>query len=342
MKRFLSSACIASLLVSPAASEEAPGPAKAPPAAEASPGGAPQAPAALPRGVVARVNGRDVTLDEYVNYLLASLGRSRLDEYVNRLLVEEKAKASGVALEPAEVEAAVQETIERTIKSQYRGDRDVYAEALRRRHRSLEEEVARLRQELYYDMLLERWIVRSRKVSEADVARRFEEVYGEGGVQYVLRHVLVSTRPRAVSEEGHGGAEAAGFARRTPKEARERAEEARREVLRGVPFSEVVRKYSDDPYTRRAEGRIPRYRAKMFGESFHAAVERLTPENRVSEVVESPRGYHVIELVEKRTTKLEDVRAEIESWLKTAPPSARERQEALRGIREAAKIEGLD
>lgn len=342
MKRFLCSVPLAFLLVSPAAPEETVGPREAAPDAKAAPGGAPGAPAALPQGVVARVNGRDVALEEYVNYLLASIGRSRLDEYVNRLLVEEKAKASGVSLDPAEVEAAVQETIERTIKSQYRDDRAAYLEALRRRHRSLEEEVARLRQELYYDRLLERLIVQSRKVSEADVMRRFEELYGEGGVQYALRHVLVSTRPRATSDEGEGGAEAAGLARRTPKEARERAEEARREVLRGVPFSEVVRKYSDDLYTRRAEGRIPRYRAKMFGESFHAAVERLTSENRVSDVVESPRGYHVIELVERRATKLEDVRAEIESWLKTSPPSARERQETLRALREAAKIEGLD
>ncbi len=306
------------------------------------PGAAPEAKAGsgLPPGVVARVNGRDITLEEYVGYLLASIGRSRLDEYVNRLLVEEKARASGVSVEPSEVEAAVQETIERTIRSQYRGERQTYLEALRRRNRTLEEETSRLRQELYYDMLLDRLIVQSRKISEEDVVRRFEELHGENGVQYAIRHILVSTRPVAGSGDAEGPG--TGLVRRTPKEARERAEKARQEILAGLPFAEAVRRYSDDAYTRRQEGRIPRYRGKMFGEKFHAAVESLTPEKPLSEVVESPRGYHVVELVEKRVTKLEDVRSEIEAWLKTAPPTPRERQEALRALREAAKIEGLE
>lgn len=316
---------------------------KAAPPAEAESQGAPagaKTPSGLPPGVVARVNGRDITVEEYTSYLLASIGRSRLDEYVNRLLVEEKARASGISLEPSEVEAAVQETIDRTIRSQYRGEKETYLESLRRRHRTLEEEIARLRQELYYDMLLDRLIVQSRKISEADVVRRFEELHGEKGVQYVLRHILVSTRP--MSDSSRGESAEGTITRRTPMEAKERAEKARQEILAGLPFAEAVRKYSDDAYTRRQEGRIPRYRARMFGDKFHAAVEALTPEKPLSEVVESPRGYHVIELVEKRVTKLEDVRSEIEAWLKTAPPTPRERQELLRGLREAAKIEGLE
>jgi parvulin-like peptidyl-prolyl isomerase len=287
------------------------------------------------------VNGRDVTVEEYASYLLASIGKTRLDEYVNRLLLDEKARGLGIRIEQDEVEGAVQETLDRTIKSQYQGDRDAYVQALARRNRTPEEEASRLRQELYYDMVERRIILESRKVTEADVAARFEELYGEGGVEYVLRHILVSTRPRLAPSGTGAVAGGEEIARRTPREARDRAEEARKAILGGLPFAEAVQKYSDDPATRRTDGRIPRYRARLFGERFHSVVQKLTPEKPLGEVVESPRGYHVVELVEKRATKIEDVRAEISKWLEGSPPSVRERQQLLRDLRAQAKIEGL-
>ena len=42
----------------------------------------------LAPGIVARVNGRDISVEEYASYLFATLGRSKLDQYVDRLLIE--------------------------------------------------------------------------------------------------------------------------------------------------------------------------------------------------------------------------------------------------------------
>ena len=293
--------------------------------------------AELPPGVVARVNGRDITMEEYVNYLLATFGKSKLDEYVNRLLLDDEARRLGIQVEPQQVEAAVEDRVERTIKSMYQGNKDAYVQALLRRQTNLDDEKVRLRQELYYDTLWKQAALKIREVTEEDLRRQFEKTYGEGGVQYVLRHILVSTRGAAVKE----GEKDSGGARRTPGEAKERAEKILAEIKGGLSFTQAVKQYSDDTFTRRNDGRIPYYRKGAYGDKFHAAVEQLTQEKPLSDVVESPRGYHIIELVEKRVTKFDDVKADVEKSLKERPPSYEDKQKLLLKLREKAKIEGL-
>lgn len=299
----------------------------------------------LPPGVLAVVNGREITIDEYVGYLLASIGKSRLDEYVNRLLLDEEARQLAVSVTPQEVEAAVEERIRRIIKSLYLGKREEYLADLEKRHTDLEGEKVRLRQEVYYDMLMNRVVLGTREVTEEAVRRQFEKIYGEGGVQYVLRHILISTRsPRAgpgEAEAGSGGGTRGRIIRRSPGEARERAEKILQEIRGGLEFTQAVKQYSDDAFTKANQGRIPNYRKGSFGDSFHAAVEELTPESPVSGVVESPRGYHIIQLVEKRTTRFEDVKDDVEEVVRNLPPSAEERQSLLVRLRKEAKIEGL-
>ena len=46
--------------------------------------------AALPEGVIARVDGQDVTLDAYKDYLLRLVGKDRLQHFIDELLVEKK------------------------------------------------------------------------------------------------------------------------------------------------------------------------------------------------------------------------------------------------------------
>jgi parvulin-like peptidyl-prolyl isomerase len=347
-------ALVASLfLVRHPAGAQEPKPAEepAPAAAEkagAPPQAAPPLPSADPRfpaGVIARVNGRDITVDEYAGYLLASIGKSRLDEYVDRLLLDAEAKSLGVAVTPEEVEASVEERVDRTIKGLYKGNKEAYASNLERRRSSVEEEKARLRQERYYEILREKVILKTREVGEEDIRREFERVHGEGGVRYTLRHILVSTRPASARpEDGAAGDDASKTAPEPPRtkaESRERAEKVLAEIRGGLDFVQAVKQYSDDHFTKKNDGRIPTYRKGAFGNDFHAAVESLTPESPVSGVVESPRGFHIIQLVEKIQTKLEDVRGEIEKIAKTQPPSPRERLGLTSRLRDKAKLEGL-
>jgi parvulin-like peptidyl-prolyl isomerase len=335
----------------PGAEEPPPGtPEKTLPGKDTPPQGAPKdAPgqkdqaSALPEGVLARLNGREIRVDEYAGYLLASMGKSRLDEYIDRLLVEEEAKRHEITVAPDSVESSVTERIDRIVKSVYKGQQEAYLANLARRRSSLEEEKAKLRQERYYDLLRDAIILKTRQPSPADIQREFEKLYGEGGVRYTLRHILIAARPTGITapRSADEGAAAKTAGMRTKAEAKELAEKVLKELQTGGDFGQAVKQYSDDALTKKNDGRIPVYRKEYLGDDFHRAVSQLTPESPLSGIVESPRGFHIIQLVEKKVTRLEDVKADMEKAVKTEPPTAKERLELVAKLREAAKIEGM-
>lgn len=290
-------------------------------------GADPPAAGDLPPGVVARVNGRDITVQEYSRFLLELYGKTKLTELVDRVLVEQEARRLGIEVQPAEVEKEVDEHIEQTIRVLYRGDRERFESMyLGKRHMSMEEYRDFLRQKKAYDLLVDRCVIATREVSEEDVVRHFEETYGEGGVLYELRHILVSTRPRP------------GATPPSDEEARQKAERILGELRAGAEFTDLVRENSDDRLTRRNDGRIPLYRKDLYGPEFHRAVEGLTDDQRLSDVVRSDRGYHIVYLIRKNETKLEEKREEILEWLKTRPPALAEEQQFLRRLRARAEI----
>lgn len=302
----------------------------------------PPAPPALPAGVIARLNGRDVRVEDYVAYLFASLGKSRLDEFLDRMLLEEEARVLGIVVPAESVESALEERIERTIKGLYQGKREDFLQGLTRRRSTLEEHRAKLRQDLYYEMLTTEVVLKNRQVTEADLRRQFDRSYGEGGIQLVLRHILFAGQagtppgPQDPTRPSPPGA-----ASRATPEARERAEKALKEIQSGLSFAQAVKQYSDDAFTKKNDGRIPHYRQGFYGDPFHAAVMLLTAEKPLSGIVESPRGYHLIELVERQVTRFEDVKGEVEKIVRTQAPSPGEKRDLANQLRAKASVEGL-
>ncbi len=147
----------------------------------------------------------------------------------------------------------------------------------------------------------------------------------------MLRHILVSKRVR--TSEGPV---------RSDSEARARAAQILGELEGGLDFVQAVKQYSDDTFTKRNEGRIVHYRKEFYGDEFHQAVNSLVAEQPRSGVVASPRGYHLVELIERRATKFEDVKVELEAFFKTRPPTVEEKHALTARLREKAEIEGLD
>ncbi len=290
--------------------------------------------APLPAGVIARVNGRDIPVEDYVGYLFASLGKSRLDEFLDRLLLEEEAKSSGVSIAQDRVEAAMEEKIERTIKGLYQGSRKAFLDSLSKRRSSLEEHKAKLRQDIYYESLASELVLRTRQVTEPELRKQFEKSHGEGGVRNVIRHILITSRTGIDPAKPDGGG-------RPIADARERAEKVLKELQAGGDFVQAVKQYSDDAFTKKNEGRIPLYQKGFYGDAFHNAVMQLTPEKPLSGIVESPKGYHLIQLVERQATRFEDVQAELEKQIRTQTSTALERRMLLERLRVKAKIEGL-
>ena len=96
-------------------------------------------------------------------------------------------------------------------------------------------------------------------------------------------------------------------------EARKKAEDTLAKIKQGEDFAKLAEKLSDDPGSGKAGGDLGRFsRGKMVPE-FEAAAFALAP-GQVSEIVESPFGFHIIKVEEKQpggAKPLDAVRAEI-------------------------------
>lgn len=124
----------------------------------------------------------------------------------------------------------------------------------------------------------------------------FEHRYGRGGVRVQVRHVLSTTTLSA------------------PQTATERAAALRRTLSQGASFDDLLAKSHDrvtrrllrDPERRGQAGTLPNYNYHRYGEAFADAVRGLAV-GEVSAPVASSVGVHLIELVARTTTQLEDV-----------------------------------
>lgn len=99
-----------------------------------------------------------------------------------------------------------------------------------------------------------------------------------------LRHVMVA----------YQGALLAPFSiTRSKEEARRRAGEARQKLLGGSDFTSVAKAYSDDPSTAGSGGDLGAVPLNELPVEMEWAAFHL-PLNQVSEIVESPGGFHVM------------------------------------------------
>ncbi|HNR98975.1 MAG TPA: peptidylprolyl isomerase [Planctomycetota bacterium] len=283
--------------------------------------------AALPEGVIARVDGQDVTLDAYKDYLLRLVGKDRLQHFIDELLVEKKSKELGIAVTAEETAQKVDEEIQRQVEGFFKGETAKLKEQLAQRGMTIDEYRAQRAPSVRFELLLERCVIQSRVVDDQKVRERFEADYGKDGVSYDLRHVLVAAR--AQSQTPDPESEAA---------ARTKAERILREVRDGVDFAEMANLYSDDTHSKKMGGRIAKYRAGMYGAEFDAAVNALTEQSPLSGIVKSPRGFHIIQLLGKKTTPLEAVKDELRKILVEEKPSAKERYDYIEALRKAATI----
>lgn len=284
---------------------------------------------ALPEGVLAIVDGKQVRLEDYKEYLWQTMGTVRLQDFIDAMLIEKKAAELGVTVSEAEIRQKVDEEVQRQVESFFKGDVARWRSTLAERGWTEEDYKAQRAALVRIDLLTTACVEKTREVTEEKIRERFERDYGPGGVDYEMRHIVISTRP-AGSREATPDAEA---------RARTKAERILRELRDGADFVEMVNLYSDDTYTKKREGVIPKYRPNMYGsEEFDAAVQGLTDPGQLSGIVKSRRGFHIVQLIGRKVTAYESVKEELRKLLTEEPPSQREKFDFTKSLRDAATI----
>lgn len=135
------------------------------------------------------------------------------------------------------------------------------------------------------NLLQEKALLEDVTVTEDEVKAAFENVKDEVNA----RHILV--------------------------EDEETAKKVKAELDSGKDFAEVAKEYSTDPGSANAGGELGWFgKGKMVPEFEEAAFS--LEKNVISEPVKTQHGYHIIEVLDKRTSKYEDKKAELEKQLK--------------------------
>ena len=84
---------------------------------------------------------------------------------------------------------------------------------------------------------------------------------------------------------------------RTREEARARADEALRKIRGGAAFEEIVKQYSDEPGSAERSGDLGTFERGQMVKAFADAAFALKV-GEVSEIVETPFGFHIIKRTE--------------------------------------------
>ncbi|MFI5207606.1 MAG: peptidylprolyl isomerase [Gemmatimonadales bacterium] len=217
------------------------------------------------------------------------LRRQMLSNAIDEELVYQQARRdTTISVTDAEVQTAVDEQA-RSVRAQFHSEAE-YRAALQGAGLTPEEYRRRLTDEQRRTAFVQRYVSHQRQegklrpgtVSEAEMRTFFNEMKAAGRLgrlppSITFRQVLISSRS-SVAER------AAAFAR---------ADSVRVAIERGADFSDMARRFSDDPTTKANGGDLGWFRRGQMVRPFEEAAFGLRP-NTPSPVVQTEYGYHII------------------------------------------------
>jgi parvulin-like peptidyl-prolyl isomerase len=289
-KRYLPGVLVAASLASPALAraQHAPGDghdhdghshAAAAPTAKPAPASQPARPAAapkLPAGVVAQVNGQNISRAQLHSTLDTLGGQPLLGRMITSAIVEQEAKRLGVSVTDAEISKSVADLKQRVVtQSMQAGNPGTFNEIAARAGIS----EGFLRFSVRQDLL-------ARKAYEKSLDKSVPAPSFEGQVR--ASHILIATSPQVLSSPDAKPP--------TDEEAKKKADALLADIKAGkTAFDKAARESSDDKGSGMAGGDLGWFSKAQMVPEFANAAFALKP-GEISEPVKSQFGYHIIRL----------------------------------------------
>lgn len=303
--------------------------------------------APLPPGVIARVDGVEVTDSEFGRWLTAVHGWTYLDDYLAVVLLRQEAARAGLEVSAEDLEAALEDEWRHNVRLRYRGDEQAMRDSLVEIGLDQEGWLARKRFDMEQVVLARALVLARRQPTEKDLREIYERELPGGQRVHLEIAFFDRLSPlgpvRDVSPE---------LLQRSTEAARRRAEEFLAAV-RAAPerFAERVKATSDflavprhDSFVddlRDAGGSVPRYHASLFPlDPFQELL--ADPDVAAGQIlgpVEQQTGFYVVRLVSREPVTFEEARAELDLHFRTRPPSPREILFLKEHLLERARVE---
>lgn len=212
------------------------------------------------------------------------LRKQILNKLVEDKLVYTEAELDSIEVTDDEVQAQIENLINYYIQ-QY-GSKDKLEKAY---GMSIEKIKRELRDDTKKNLMSDK--LKAKKFGKVDISRHevekfFEEKkdsLGEIPEKFTIAHIFINPK----SSE------------RLKKKAKKFAEALLDSLKNGADFAKLAKKYSDDPGSAIEGGDLGFVKRGVFYPEFEAAAFALK-KNEISGVVESPVGYHIIQLLERR------------------------------------------
>jgi PPIC-type PPIASE domain len=269
-------------------------------------------------------DGLTISRQEYAEYLLAISGRRPLQDLLRLRLYTREAERLGLSLDDAALTSTAEERLGELLETRHRGDESALAAELEASGFDLPSYRQMLLNQLRSEALESSLVLASRSTDEASLRLRFEREYGPAGKRTALRHLML-TRAQLRADLIAAGEPADSLSiERLDARLRTLMGEFRARVLAGEDFATLCASASHDAATRAQGGRIDNYRAPSFGPAFAAAVAGAAPGDLIGPL-EGQSGWHLIELLEHKVVRFEDVRAELLERLISDPANVEER-----------------
>ena len=238
--------------------------------------------------VVVVVNEQIITLTEFleearkngINMEEAGMENKFLEQIIDKTIVEQEAKQAGITVSDEELDLTLKE-----IKSRYKLNEEEMEKALEKQNMTEESFREQWRFQLLSQKLMESKVQGNIAVTDQEIKEYYQQTYGdyEEGVSEVrIAHILIlNSGPDAL----------------------QKATKIADEAKAGEDFPKLAKEYSQDSMSAQNGGDLGYFKKGDLVESLEFAVQDVQI-NEVVGPVESPGGYHIIKVLDKKDSKI--------------------------------------